>query len=190
MALFRRTSEQDATTPPPAPAMPNDPAGPVVKKDRPTPSRKEAEALRRQRVTRTLTKKEARAERSRQTRAQRMKMMGMRDSAPEKALFRDYIDSRFNLGEFLLPSLVVILALTFLSQAIPQVAAISTIAMYLFIIAVVIDGFRIWRGFQKVLAVRLPDAPKRGLLMYGMNRSIQIRRFRIPPPRVKRGEAF
>ena len=84
----------------------------------------------------------------------------------------------------------MILALTFLSQAVPAIAAISTIAMYLFIVAVILDGFRIWRGFQKVLAVRLPQAPKRGLLMYGMNRSIQIRRFRIPPPRVKRGEAY
>ena len=189
MALFRRTNEQD-TTPPPAATVPNDPVVPGARKDRPTPSRKEAEALRRQRVTRTLSKKESRAEARRQSRANRIKLMGMRDSAPEKALFRDYIDSRLNLGEFLLPSLVVILALTFVSQAIPEVAAISTITMYLFIILVILDGVRIWRGFQKVLAVRLPNAPKRGLMMYGMNRSIQIRRFRIPPPRIKRGEAY
>jgi hypothetical protein len=25
-------------------------------------------------------------------------------------------------------------------------------------------------------------------MLYGMNRGIQIRRFRMPPPRVKRGE--
>jgi hypothetical protein len=47
-----------------------------------------------------------------------------------------------------------------------------------------------WRGFKQVLAKRLPNAPTRGLLMYGMNRSIQIRRFRMPPPRIKRGDAF
>ncbi|MGI3785016.1 MAG: DUF3043 domain-containing protein, partial [Janthinobacterium lividum] len=30
----------------------------------------------------------------------------------------------------------------------------------------------------------------RGLLFYGANRAIQIRRFRIPAPRIKRGEKF
>ena len=32
-------------------------------------------------------------------------------------------------------------------------------------------------------------SPK-GLLMYGMNRCIQLRRFRMPPPRLKRGDAY
>ena len=39
-----------------------------------------------------------------------------------------------------------------------------------------------WRGFKKVLADRLPKASPKGLLMYGMTRSTQIRRFRIPRP--------
>ena len=47
-----------------------------------------------------------------------------------------------------------------------------------------------WRGFKKVLAARLPKVSPKGLLMYGMNRCIQIRRFRMPPPRIKRGETY
>ena len=47
-----------------------------------------------------------------------------------------------------------------------------------------------WRGFKRVLAERLPGASPKGLLMYGMTRSTQIRRFRMPPPRIKRGEAY
>ena len=47
-----------------------------------------------------------------------------------------------------------------------------------------------WRAFKKLIAVRLPQASTRGLLMYGANRCIQIRRFRIPKPRVSRGDAF
>ena len=62
--------------------------------------------------------------------------------------------------------------------------------MYLFILAVIVDGFLMWRGFKRVLAERFPNAPTRGLLMYGMTRSTQIRRFRIPSPRIKRGEAY
>jgi hypothetical protein len=47
-----------------------------------------------------------------------------------------------------------------------------------------------WRGYKRVLAERLPNSSTKGLLMYGVNRCIQIRRFRMPPPRIKRGEAF
>jgi hypothetical protein len=162
-----------------------------VKKGQPTPTRREAEAARRQRVTRTLTKKEARAESSRNARTQRLKTMTARDSTPEKALLRDYIDSRFSVGELLLPSLVVILAASFLASKLPGVTLFSTFAMYIFILAVLFDALVVmWRGYKKLLAVRLPNASTRGLMMYGMNRCIQIRRFRMPPPRIKRGEAF
>ena len=57
-------------------------------------------------------------------------------------------------------------------------------------LAVFVDGYLMWRGFKKVLAERLPKESPKGLLMYGMTRSIQIRRFRMPPPRIKRGEAY
>jgi DUF3043 family protein len=185
VALFRRSAPDNPAAPEPVA-----PAGPGAKKDRPTPTRKEAEAARRQRVTRSLSKKEARAEASRHSRAERLKAINAREAVPEKALLRDYVDARFNLGEFLLPSLVVILALTFLSQTIPMVSVISTAVMYLFLLAVIADSALIWRGFKKVLAARLPKASTRGLMMYGVNRAIQIRRFRMPPPRIKRGQSF
>ncbi len=116
--------------------------------------------------------------------------MNEREAAPEKELLRDYVDSRFNIGEFVLPALVVILALTFLNTVFPFVTYITTVLMYVFLLVAVIDVFLMWRGFKKVLAERLPRATTRGLFMYGMNRCIQIRRFRIPPPRVKRGEGY
>jgi hypothetical protein len=103
---------------------------------------------------------------------------------------RDYIDSRFNLGEFLLPAVVVILAVTIAGSYWPTVTVVATMAMYLFIIGVFVDGYLMWRGFKKVLASRLPKASPKGLLLYGMTRSTQIRRFRSPPPRIKRGEAY
>ena len=72
---------------------------------------------------------------------------------------RDYIDTRFSLGEFLLPSLVVILALSFLTAVYPTVSAITTIVMYVFILAVLVDCYFLWRGFKRVLADRLPGRP-------------------------------
>jgi hypothetical protein len=186
VALFRRNN-QAAT---PEPATPTVDRSPTGKKDRPTPTRKEAEAARRQRMTTTLSKKEARAASSRHNRAERMKAISAREAAPEKVLMRDYIDSRFNLGEFLLPTVVVILAVTILGSYWPRVTIIATMAMYLFIFGVFFDGYLMWRGFKKVLATRLPKASPKGLLVYGMTRSTQIRRFRSPPPRIKRGEAY
>ena len=185
MALFRRNTEAE----PEQPATTIDHA-PTGKKDRPTPTRKEAEAARRQRITTTLSKKEARAAASRHSRAERMKAISAREAAPEKVLMRDYIDARFNLGEFLLPSVVVILAITILGSYWQAVTLIATLAMYLFIFGVFVDGYLMWRGFKKVLAARLPKASPKGLLLYGMTRSTQIRRFRSPAPRIKRGDAY
>jgi hypothetical protein len=185
VALFRRNSQP--ATPEPTTTLESAPSG---KKDRPTPTRKEAEAARRQRMNTTLSKKQSRAAASRQSRSERMKTISAREAVPEKVLMRDYIDARFNLGEFLLPSVVVILAVTLLGSYWPVVTLIATMAMYLFIIAVFVDGYLMWRGFKKVLAKRLPKASPKGLLMYGMTRSTQIRRFRSPAPRIKRGETY
>jgi hypothetical protein len=184
-------SKAAAPTPAAPPAAPAAPGAPNVgKKDRPTPSRREAEAARRQRVNRTLTPKEARRLSGQQNREQRMRAVNARESVPEKALMRDYVDARFSIGEFLLPSLVVILAISFLTAVYPRVSAITTVAMYLFILAVLFDSYLLWRGFKRVLAERLPGTPTRGLMMYGVNRAIQIRRFRMPAPRVKRGGTY
>ena len=185
MALFRRNSQP--ATPEPTTTLESAPSG---KKDRPTPTRKEAEAARRERMNTTLSKKQSRAAASRQSRSERMKTISAREAVPEKVLMRDYIDARFNLGEFLLPSVVVILAVTLLGSYWPVVTLIATMAMYLFIIGVFVDGYLMWRGFKKVLAKRLPKASPKGLLLYGMTRSTQIRRFRSPAPRIKRGETY
>ncbi len=187
VALFRRNTPEAAPSEP----EPVEPAGPgPAKKDRPTPSRREAEAARRQRVTRTLTPKEARREASQRNRSERLRALNAREATPEKQLLRDYVDARFSLGEFLLPSLVVLLAASFLSSVWGPITLIATLVMYVYIILVILDGFLMWRGFKKVLAARMPKASTKGLLMYGMNRCIQIRRFRMPPPRLKRGEQY
>jgi hypothetical protein len=186
VALFRRNAEPAAASEP----TPATPAGPGSKKHRPTPSRKEAEAARRERVHKTMSNREARQVAARQARAERLRRLGDRERAPEKALMRDYVDARLNLGEFLLPAVVVILAITVLGSYFPELAIITTLAMYLFILAVIIDVFLMWRGFKRVLAERVRNAPTKGLLMYGMTRSTQLRRFRIPPPRLKRGEPY
>lgn len=192
MALFRRNGEvgSDPSAEPTTPVVEELDALGRPKKDRPTPSRREAEAARRERVRPTLSKKDARRRDASANRVERARAMQARDATPEKQLMRDYVDARRNLGEFLLPSLIVILALTFLNSALPQLTLVTTGIMYLFIILVVVDCVLLWRGFRKVLRDRMPRSSTQGLMFYGMNRAIQIRRFRIPAPRIKRGEEF
>jgi hypothetical protein len=186
VALFRRNAEPAAAAEP----TPSTEPGTGSKKDRPTPSRKEAEAARRERLNRTLTNRESRQVAARQARAERMRRLGERDRTPEKALMRDYVDARFSLGELLLPAVVLMLATTVLGSFVQSMAIITTLVMYLFILAVIGDEFLMWRGFKRVLAERVPNASTKGLLTYGMTRSTQIRRFRMPPPRLKRGDAY
>ena len=81
----------------------------------------------------------------------------------------------------------MILALTFLSQSLPRVAIISTMGMYLFILAVIADSAIMWRGFKKELAARLPKAAARAAVVWHEPRHPNPP-VRMPPPRVKRGE--
>jgi hypothetical protein len=67
-----------------------------------------------------------------------------------------------------------------------QFAAIAL--MYSALIFSVIDGFFLTRRIKREVATRFPDAPLKGLGMYGWLRSTQIRRLRAPLPQVKRGD--
>ncbi len=154
----------------------------------PTPTRRQAEAARKERLNPSLSPKESRRLAQANAREQRVKAMSTAEAAPEKQLLRDHIDARFNLGEFLLPACLVILALTFLNSVFPQAVWVTTAVMYVFILLVLFDCYVMWRGFRKLLDQRHPGASRKGLLFYGVNRTIQIRRLRLPRPRVKRGE--
>ena len=46
----------------------------------------------------------------------------------------------------------MLLAGSFLSQVWPAATLVATLAMYVFIILVIVDGALMWRGFKKVLA--------------------------------------
>lgn len=188
MGLFRpykRDAEPEVVEPEPGPTLPG-----RQRKDHPTPTRRQAEAARRERLNPTLTKKEARQRTTELNRRQRLAAMAERDNTPEKSLLRDHIDARRSIGEFLLPGLLIILALTFLQSLWQPATLISMALMYGYIILVIIDIAIMWRGYKRLHAERIPQTPLRGLMLYGANRCIQMRRLRMPPPRIDRGEAY
>ncbi|WP_318203943.1 DUF3043 domain-containing protein [Streptomyces sp. SCL15-4] len=174
--------------------QPRDPQAP---KGRPTPKRSEARTQRRS-VAHTPTNRKEAAKRQREERRQALerqrqalangdeRYLPARDKGPVRRFARDWVDSRFNVAEFFLPLAVVILVLS-----VVRIGAIQSIALLLWLIVIVlivldaaVSGFRL----RKRLAERFPDENTRGAVAYALMRSLQMRRLRLPKPRVKRGE--
>lgn len=185
MGVFRPYDSQDKAAPE-APSSASDHA--KVSKGAPTPTRKQAEEARRQRINPVLTGKEARAKERDTRRANQQKAMAAQDALPERVLMRDYIDARWNVAEFLLPIWVLVLAISLLGTRWPALIMVSTFGVWILLAIAVVDLYLMWRGFKKLLSAKLPHSSSRGLLMLAINRSISIRPWRTPPPRVKRGQ--
>jgi hypothetical protein len=166
-------------------------------KNRPTPKRRDQEAARKRPLVETDRK--AARDRDKQTRreAQLKQRQAMvtgddahlppRDKGPVRRYIRDYVDARWNLGEFMLPVMLVVLALSFVR--LPWVFAIVSIGVYGLLFAAALDGFLMWRRLkQKLVAKFGEEKVGRGLAMYAVMRGFQIRRSRMPRPLVSRGQ--
>lgn len=168
-------------------------------KGRPTPKRKEAEARRRRPLVPEDRKAAAREARARM-RAQRdrefmamktgdEKNMPLRERGPVKRFIRDYVDARWNLGEFFLPVAIVMLFATAVAQNYPQMYLGVLAVLYGFILATIVQAVLTARSLRKALEERFgEEGLAKGNTMYGVMRSLQIRRSRLPRPMVKRGE--
>jgi hypothetical protein len=177
--------QQPAATPQQVPT----PAG--AGKTGPTPKRKDAEAARRQRVHPQLSPKEAKARARADAAAERRKAAEDLDATPGKKLMRSWIDTRFNLAEWSMPILMLLLLLVLVvSPAYPPMVEPVTYVTWAFILLIVLDIVTMWRGFKKLAAQRIPNQPLKGLLYYGFNRSLTMRRMRVPKPVLKRGDTY
>ena len=169
-------------------------------KGRPTPKRSVAEAKRRQPITGSRApaaprtpedKSKARA--SRATKYDAMKRgeawaLNPRDRGPTRALARDFVDSKRRISEYYMYVLVVLLAAVFLRNSKTQ-EIISPLVLVL-VAVILLDAFLIRRSLTRLIAERLPGETTRGLTMYATMRALQIRRFRVPAPRVQPGQKF
>jgi hypothetical protein len=182
----------------PADSKPRSPA--EAAKGRPTPKRSVAEANRRQPITgsrapaapRTKEDK-AKSRTARATKYEAMKRgeawaLNPRDRGPARALARDFVDSKRRASEYYMYVLVVLLGAVFLRSKGAQ-AIISPLVLLL-ILVIVVDASLIRRSLRRLVAERLPGASTRGLTTYAVMRALQIRRFRVPAPRVGPGDKF
>lgn len=186
-----------------------------VGKGRPTPKRREAENRRRGPVPPApTTAKEARerrkAARKSQTKEERKiaaaqrradaserrnrmlageeKYLLPRDRGPVRAYVRDLVDSRRNLVGLFMPLALVLIMSMFLG---PVVQQYITLAMFVMMILMVIEGIYLGRLVNRKVRERYPDSTDGGfgLGWYAFVRASQIKKLRAPLPRVGPGDA-
>ena len=167
-------------------------------KGRPTPKRSEAEKRRRGPYTpgsKRPAGKEGRA-RDRADRARKYEAMKRgeqwalppRDQGPVKALTRDYVDSRRRISEYYMYILIVMMLALFVQST--ALKAFLYPVVLLLAAVIITEGTLIARRVRRIAAERFPGESTRGITMYAIMRTLQIRRFRMPSPRVKPGDKF
>lgn len=185
---------------------------PVVGKGRPTPKRSVAEgrrgpvapppmtqreAIRRSREKgKTLTKEERKVLASQ--RRERM-MRGddayvlPRDKGAIRAYVRDLVDSRRNIAGILMP--VALFAFVILLIPIPLVQAYGPLVLLIAIIAAVADSIVFGRQISRRVRAKFPNGDGTSLStkgsalgFYAFNRAMLVRKWRVPRPRVARGD--
>lgn len=165
------------------------------KKGHPTPKRKDAQA---KRVVNSLAPATNREERRQQkdlvrqsrsaSRAAYMRgeesALPARDRGPVRKFVRNYVDSRRSVAEYLLPLLFVVLVIS----RVTALAAAAVALMYLVFLGALGEGLILTRRIKREVKARFPEAPTKGLGIYGWSRSTQLRRLRAPSPQVKPGD--
>ncbi|MGH3256112.1 MAG: DUF3043 domain-containing protein [Streptosporangiaceae bacterium] len=177
-------------------------------KGRPTPKRSEAERGRYQPITGSRStgsrgtgsrgpatprspeeKQRARSDRTRKYEAMKQGeawALNPKDRGPVRALARDYVDSKRRVSEYYMYILLLlVVALFFRSKAAQEF--ISPLILVL-VFVIIVDAQLIRRALNRMVAERLPGQSTKGVTLYAVMRALQIRRFRIPVPRVHPGD--
>ncbi|MEU1077699.1 MULTISPECIES: DUF3043 domain-containing protein [unclassified Streptomyces] len=196
--MFRsRSNAEKAPTDKVTADLSKQPRDPEAPKGRPTPKRSAAQTQRRRASTVPTDRKEA-AKRQREVRRTELakqrealangdqRFLPARDKGPVRKFVRDYVDSRFCIAEFFLPLAVIILVLSMV-----RIGSLQNIALLLWlavIVLIVVDSIGLAFRLKKQLKERFQDEPTKGAVAYGLMRTLQMRRLRLPKPQVKRGE--
>ena len=111
-----------------------------------------------------------------------------RDRGPVKAYVRDLVDSRRHLaGAFMPLALLVILVILVPSPVVQSYVSLLSMVM---LVAIVVEGVVLGRSITRRVRERFPKASESAtaLAFYAMTRATQMRRLRVPKPRVGPGD--
>lgn len=192
MRIVRRAAAPVAE---PAVAPPQPPQADGAK-GRPTPKRREAQARRRTPVVAPGNRREAaklaRSEsrdRRREARAALARgderHLPARDAGPVRRYARDVVDARRNVGGLFLPMALVIFAMSY--TKIPALRVTGYLLWLALIVALFADSVYVARRIRHGVGTTYPGESTKGVGLYAAMRGMQIRRLRLPPPRVSRG---
>jgi len=178
-----------------APTDSTDPSARPGAKNRPTPKRREQEALNKRplivtdRKAATKQDKTARREAMAKQRAGMMtgdeKYLPARDKGPRRRFIRDTVDARWNIGEFMLPIMLLVLLLSFVRTN--WALLLVFVLVYGLILVAIGDALLMWRRTRRKMEDKFGSAGK-GDAWYAIMRAFQMRRTRMPKPQVARGE--
>lgn len=107
------------------------------------------------------------------------------EQLPWRVYIRDYVDARFNIGEFFVPFAIVIMVCLFALSRFVIVYIALAVLLYTYLFASVIDMFIMWRKLRKELVRRYGDvavSKQSRSGMYAFSRAMQMRRWRLPKP--------
>jgi hypothetical protein len=176
-------------------------------KGRPTPKRRDAETRRRgpappppktQREAMKLAKQNrgSRAERRKEAADRRARMMAgdnsalmPRDRGPVKAFVRDAVDARRHVIGLFMP----LAGLVFISLVlpIPQIQQMFSLFCIAMMASMVLEGVLLGRRITRQVRERFPKEEIVGFSIgwYAFTRASQLRKLRVPKPRVNIGDA-
>ena len=166
-------------------------------KGRPTPKRSEAERRRRQPFNAPADKKAASQQsRDRDRTARRRRSaaykrgenwaLPRKDQGPVRALARDYVDSRRSFSEYYMFAVLVLVVLLFVPKL--RQSAVVDYAVLALLLVIVTESVLVGGRVIRLARQRFPGESTRGVRMYAAIRGTQIRRLRMPAPRVKPGD--
>ena len=177
---------------------------PNERKGRPTPKMKAAQASNIRPLVPDDRKASAKAARARIRERENREYEAMRkgdinnmpkaERLPWRIYIRDYVDARYNVGEFFIPVAFTVLILTMVITTAVQSPLLSMVVMgllYVYFFVIIIDVALMWRKLKRKLIDKFGEASvARGSrsATYAWSRAIQMRRWRLPKPRYpKRG---
>ena len=166
------------------------------RKSGPTPKRSAQQANRQRPLVPTDRKAAKEAQRQQRVEAQnRLRLANEtgderylmpRDKGEQKRYTRNFIDSRWMFGEFMMFIILAFLVVSLVFQRNLQIQMFVQAALWVVIALIIIEAIVTTILLKKRLVAKFGHMEK-GVRMYAAMRGMQFRKLRLPKPQVKRG---